>query len=76
MLRREYHGALGMVGSMFFLEMAGDIYTGHGLEIDGMWATILSVTGASYIIIRFLHKQTTLLRDNGRRPSNHENAAG
>jgi protein-S-isoprenylcysteine O-methyltransferase Ste14 len=71
-LRREYHGVVGVVAAMFLLEVAGDIYQGHGFKIDVLWAILLSFTGVWYLIIRFLHKHTAMLRGNGRGASNHE----
>jgi len=68
-LRREYHGALGVVLAMFLLEVAGDVYEGHGFKLDGLWGIILSFTGTSYVIIRFLHKHTALLKGDGRKAS-------
>jgi hypothetical protein len=46
---------------MFLLEVAGDLYTGHGFTVDAMWAVFLSLACGSYFIIRFLHKRTALL---------------
>jgi protein-S-isoprenylcysteine O-methyltransferase Ste14 len=54
-LRREKHGLIAIVFSMFLLEVAGDLYIGHGFEIDMMWAVFLSLAGSSYFIIRLLH---------------------
>lgn len=61
-LRREYHGAFGLIIAMLLLEVAGDVYTGRGFKVDVMWAIILSFTGASYVVIRFLHKHTAFLK--------------
>lgn len=64
-LRREYHGVLGVVATMFLLEVAGDVYQGYGLKIDSLWAIILFFSGGSYLVIRFLHKHTHLLKNDG-----------
>jgi protein-S-isoprenylcysteine O-methyltransferase Ste14 len=71
LLRREYHGVAAVVFAMFLLEVAGDVYQGHGFKIDALWAVILSLTGFLYLVVRFLHKHTTLLRGDRRRASNH-----
>jgi protein-S-isoprenylcysteine O-methyltransferase Ste14 len=60
-LRREYHGLISIVSSMFLLETVGDLYIGHGFKIDTMWAVFLPLACGSYFIIRFLHKRTALL---------------
>jgi hypothetical protein len=54
-LRRENHGLIAIVFSMFVLEVAGDLYIGHGFTVDTMWAVFLSLTCGSYFIIRFLN---------------------
>jgi protein-S-isoprenylcysteine O-methyltransferase Ste14 len=71
-LRREYHGVFGLIVAMFLLEVAGDVYSGHGFKVDVMWTIILSFAGASYVIIRFLHKHTAVFRGEGRRGSHHD----
>jgi protein-S-isoprenylcysteine O-methyltransferase Ste14 len=70
-LRREYHGVIGVVASMFVLEAGADIYSGHGFEIDALWMTMLSLAGISYFVLRFLHKHTTLLSNQGSQAANH-----
>ncbi len=62
-LRREYHGVLAIAAGMFSLELAGDFYAGHALEIDTLWAMFLPLALGSYLVIRFLHKQTDFLRE-------------
>jgi hypothetical protein len=61
-LRREYHGLIAIVFGMFLLETAGDLYIGHGFELDTMWAVFLSLACGFYFVIRFLHKRTALLK--------------
>jgi protein-S-isoprenylcysteine O-methyltransferase Ste14 len=60
-LRREYHGVIAIASSMFVLEAAGDLYVGHGLEIDILWAIFLPLALGSYLVIRYLHKRTGVL---------------
>jgi len=60
-LRREYHGVVAVVASMFLLEAAGDLYTGHGFEVDPLWNALLPITFGLYIVSRFLHKHTMML---------------
>jgi protein-S-isoprenylcysteine O-methyltransferase Ste14 len=62
-LRREYHGLIAIASSMFLLEAAGDLYLGHGFEIDTLWAIFLPLAFGSYLVIRFLHKRTGVLRE-------------
>ncbi|HWP58478.1 MAG TPA: isoprenylcysteine carboxylmethyltransferase family protein [Candidatus Acidoferrales bacterium] len=61
-LRREYHGPAAVVASMFLLEAAGDLYSGHGLEIDSLWRILLPLAFGFYFAVRFLHKRTDVLR--------------
>jgi protein-S-isoprenylcysteine O-methyltransferase Ste14 len=62
LLRREYHGLMALVASMFALEITGDLYAGHGFDLDAFWAVLLSAGALSYGVLRFLHKHTKVLR--------------
>jgi protein-S-isoprenylcysteine O-methyltransferase Ste14 len=57
-LRREYHGVIAIVASMFLLEAAGDLRAGRAFELDGLWAVVLPLALGSYLVFRFLHKRT------------------
>ncbi len=61
-LRREYHGAFGVVMALFLLEVASDLYLGNGFVVDSMWRYIFAFSVAAYGVMRFLHKRTTLLK--------------
>lgn len=61
-LRREYHGAFGVVMALFLLEVASELYLGHGFVVDTMWRYILVFSFAAYGAIRFLHKHTAWLK--------------
>jgi hypothetical protein len=64
--RREYHGVMAIVASMFVLEVAGDLSTGHGFDVDVMWKFLLLTAALCYSALRFLHKYTAVLRrDDG-----------
>jgi protein-S-isoprenylcysteine O-methyltransferase Ste14 len=60
--RREYHGVMAIVASMFVLEVAGDLSTGHGFDVDVMWKFLLLTAALCYGTLRFLHKYTAVLR--------------
>ncbi len=62
-LRREYHGVIAIAASMFLLEVTSDFYARHTLEIDTLWAIVLPLCLGAYLVIRFLHKQTAILRE-------------
>ncbi|MBI4525222.1 MAG: hypothetical protein HY695_15570 [Deltaproteobacteria bacterium] len=61
-LRREYHGAFGVIMAMFLLEVTSDWSVGRGLVIEGMWKYILSFSVGTYVVLRFLHKHTKVLK--------------
>ena len=61
-LRREYHGVVGVVMSLFFLEITSDFWVGNGIEIDLLWRWVLTFTVVGYIIIRSVHKRTPWLK--------------
>lgn len=60
-LRREYHGVVGVVMSLFLLEVTSDFWVGNGIEIDLLWTWVLTSTVVGYIIIRSVHKRTRWL---------------
>jgi protein-S-isoprenylcysteine O-methyltransferase Ste14 len=62
--RREYHGVIAVVTSMFVLEILSDIYSGHGFAIDTLWSILLPITFAAYSVVRFVHKHTSFLQGN------------
>lgn len=49
--------------AFFAIEVAGDYVQGYGLMIDSMWRYILTVSLSAYIMIRFLHKHTGMLKN-------------
>jgi protein-S-isoprenylcysteine O-methyltransferase Ste14 len=61
-LRREYHGMIAVVVSMFVLEVVSDVYSGHGFAIDTMWRIVLPVAFGTYFGVRFIHKHTAFLQ--------------
>lgn len=62
-LRREYHGVIAVVLAQFLLEIVGDYYIARKVSVDLLWVWIVSVTVLAYVVIRFLHKKTKLLKD-------------
>jgi protein-S-isoprenylcysteine O-methyltransferase Ste14 len=68
--RREYHGVIAVVASMFVLEILSDIYSGQGFVIDMMWRIVLPVTLGAYFVVRFVHKHTSFLESNRGQTSN------
>jgi protein-S-isoprenylcysteine O-methyltransferase Ste14 len=62
--RREYHGVIAVVTSMFVLEILSDIYSGHGFAIDTLWRILLPITFGAYFVVRFVHKHTSFLQGN------------
>jgi protein-S-isoprenylcysteine O-methyltransferase Ste14 len=60
-LRREYHGVIAVVMSLFVLEVASDLSVGGEIEIDLLWRFVLGFTLLGYAVVRTLHKQTTWL---------------
>lgn len=61
-VRREYHGIMGLVMFLFLLEVASDLAVGEGFEIDLLWRYLLGFTCAGYIAVRVLHKHTSWLK--------------
>jgi protein-S-isoprenylcysteine O-methyltransferase Ste14 len=65
-LRKEYHGFLGIILSMFALEVISDLYLHHYFIFDFMWKCLVGFGLIVYVIIRYLHKKTSLLKTPGR----------
>jgi protein-S-isoprenylcysteine O-methyltransferase Ste14 len=61
-LRREYHGMIAVVVSMFVLEVVSDVYSGHGFAIDTMWRIVLPIAFGTYFGVRLIHKHTSFLQ--------------
>lgn len=61
-LRREYHGVMGVVMSLFLLEIASDFWVGKKIEIDLLWSCLLTCTVIGYIVVRSAHKRTEWLK--------------
>lgn len=61
-LRREYHGVIGVVMSLFLLEVASDLTVEGRIEIDFLWRYVLGFTLLDYLLVRTLHKHTTWLK--------------
>jgi hypothetical protein len=65
-VRREYQSAYGLILALFALEQLTELYLGHGWHVDAMWIWIAGLATGGYLITRFLHKMTGLLRVEGR----------
>ena len=65
-LRKEYHGFLTIILSMFTLEVVSDFYLHHYFKIDFMWQCLVGFGVTVYVVIRFLHKKTSFLKTPGR----------
>lgn len=60
-IRNEYKSLFAVIVAFSVLEVIGDIFVEHKLEIDGMWLSILTAGLTIYSVIRFLKKRTNLL---------------
>jgi protein-S-isoprenylcysteine O-methyltransferase Ste14 len=65
-LRKEYHGFLGIILILFALEVISDLYIHHKFIFDFMWKCLVGAGVMIYVIIRFLHKKTSFLKTPGR----------
>lgn len=61
LLRREYHGLMAIVMSLFVLELVSDFWVGKALEIDLLWTCLLTSTLMGYIVVRSVHQRTAWL---------------
>ena len=65
-LKNEYKSFFAIIASYIVIEIIGDIFTEHKLELDTMWLVILSVSAAFYLFVRILKKKTKVLDAEGR----------
>jgi protein-S-isoprenylcysteine O-methyltransferase Ste14 len=65
-IRREYQSAFGLIMALFAAEELTEWYMGHGWHIDAMWLAIVAAGAVAYLVIRFLHKCTSVLHVEGR----------
>ena len=61
-IRKEYHGFFALIISMFVLEVVSDYYLHRHFKFDFMWLCIVGLGAMVYVMIRFLHKQTSFLK--------------
>lgn len=60
-LKNEYKSFFAMIVSYVFIEILGDVFVEHRLELDSMWVIILSFSSIFYIVTRILKKKTRVL---------------
>ena len=65
-LKNEYKSFFAMIVSYTVLEIIGDVFAEHRLELDRMWLIILSVSSIFYIVTRIVKKKTRVLDVEGR----------
>jgi protein-S-isoprenylcysteine O-methyltransferase Ste14 len=65
-VKNEYKTLFAVIVSFTVLEIIGDIFVKHRLQIDNMWLSILIIGLTMYTIIRFIKKRTTILEIKGK----------
>jgi len=65
-IRKEYHGFLAIILSLFALEVVSDFYLHHYFYFDFMWKCLVGFGVIVYVTLRFLHKRTSFLKTPGR----------
>ena len=65
-LKREYNGLLGMLLSMFILEVSGDYVVNRHLEFDTFWIVIIALGFVTWFVLCTLKKTTNILKVQGR----------
>jgi protein-S-isoprenylcysteine O-methyltransferase Ste14 len=63
-LRKEYNGFLATALCFSVMETMGDYFSGTGIELDPMWAIILGLSFAVWLILRLVKHHTSLLAGN------------
>jgi protein-S-isoprenylcysteine O-methyltransferase Ste14 len=65
-LRNEYKSFFAMIVSYIFLEILGDVFAKHKLELDSFWLIILSVSSIFFIVTMIVKIKTRVLDVEGR----------
>ncbi|MFH0813910.1 MAG: isoprenylcysteine carboxylmethyltransferase family protein [Pseudomonadota bacterium] len=65
-LKGEYGTFMAIIATFTFLAILGDYFAEGKIEFDLMWVIIFSFGLITYIIVRIIHKKTTLLKVGGR----------
>ncbi len=60
-LKNEYKSFFAIIVSYIVIEIIGDVFAEHKLELDTIWLVILSVSSVFYAVVRILKKKTSLL---------------
>jgi len=65
-LRREYQSAFVLIMVLFATDVLTNLYMHQEWHFEEMWLWIAPISAVLYLIIRYLHKCTTLLHVEGR----------
>lgn len=65
-LKNEYKSFFAIIILYVVIEVMGDIFAQHKLELDTMWLAILSISSVFYLFVRILKKKTKVLDVEGR----------
>jgi hypothetical protein len=65
-LRNEYKSFFAMIVSYIVLEILGDVFAKHKLELDSFWLIILSVSSIFFIVTMIVKIKTRVLDVEGR----------
>ncbi|MBI5893053.1 MAG: DUF1295 domain-containing protein [Deltaproteobacteria bacterium] len=65
-LKREYSAFFGIIASLTFLEVAGDLFVEGKLDFDLPWEILFAIGLMTYLTLRTLKKKTELLNVVGR----------
>lgn len=65
-LKKEYHGFMAVIVTMFILEQFGEIAMGEKFHLDTHWVVLLFFGFVVWATLRILKKGTTLLNEHGR----------
>jgi hypothetical protein len=60
-LSREYHGVLGLISSLFMMELVSDFYLTGEFLFDRFWVIARAMGMFFYLTVRLLDKKTSLL---------------
>lgn len=61
--RNEHQTLFILIASFYFLEEISDYFLGRPFLDDAMWNAIMGLTIILFVILRILHKHTSLLKD-------------
>ena len=65
-LRREFYGLVGIIGTFFALDVIGDLIVYRRITFDPLWGPLFVISLLFFLVMRIIKRNTDLLEVHGR----------